>query len=107
MNQLEILINEENYKSKNFEKLLSIKKEIIIFLHSYVFKIEKKNDSKINTIIEKLNKTFKNIESYLKKKINENFYENPNYLNSDINMYEDDNPKPIDKLDNSNLVFIN
>lgn len=107
MNQLEILVNDSNYKSKHFEKLVSIKKEIIILLHSYFFKIDKKNDSKINTIIEKVIRIFKDIEEYLKEKIKEHFYENPNYLNSDINMYEDNFPKPDDKLDNNHLVFIN
>lgn len=107
MNQLEILINNSNYKSKHFEKLVSIKKEIIILLHSYFFKIDKKNDSKINTIIEKATRIFKDIEQYLKEKIKENFYKNPNYLNSDMNMYEENSPKPNDKLDNNHLVFIN
>lgn len=107
MNQLEILVNNSSYKSKHFEKLVYIKKEIIILLHSYIFKIDKKNDSKINTIIEKTTRIFKDIEQYMKEKIKENFYKNPNYLNSDINMYEDNSPKPNDKLDNNHLVFIN
>jgi len=107
MYQLEILVNNSNYQSKHFEKLVSIKKEIIILLHSYFFKIDKKNDSKINTIIEKAKRIFKDIEQYLKEKIKENFYKNPNYLNSDMNMYEENSPNPNDKLDNNHLVFIN
>jgi len=91
LHQVSMVLELRDYKHKNFEHTLDIKKEINIVLHSIVFKVNADRDKDITTLIKTINTTFIEIEDYLKQHIKTQFYEEPTYLSGIIH---DDNTMP-------------
>ncbi len=85
LNQVEVILVNEYYLDKSFEKLIAIKKEIIYLIHSMYFKINHLYDHKINEFMIEIKDIFENIEFQLKLQINKDFFENPNYLKGLVN----------------------
>ena len=80
LHQVSIVLELRDYKHKNFEHVLDIKKEINIVLHSIVFKVNSERDKDITLLVNTINTTFIEIEDYLKTHIKTQFYEEPTYL---------------------------
>lgn len=91
LHQVSVVLELRDYKHKNFEHTLDIKKEINIVLHSIVFKVNADRDKDITTLIKNINTTFIEIEEHLKHHIKTQFYEEPTYLSGIIH---DDNTMP-------------
>ena len=94
VNEIDIMIKNKSYG--NYDRIIDIKKEILLNLHSMYFNSDvdknmKLSDKKVDDVIEKINILFKEIEIYLKKEIKKDFYNNPNYLKNDINIYDEPN----------------
>jgi len=85
LKEIEGILEIKEYKNKNYEKLLDIKKEININIHSLFFQLDINYDIKIATLINNINSSFKDIESFLKEFINKDFKENPHCLGGFVN----------------------
>lgn len=92
---IEGILEIKEYKNKNYEKLLDIKKEININIHSLFFQLDINNDIEIATLIKNINNSFKDIEEFLIEFINKDFKENPNRLGGFVND-EENNPRSYD-----------
>jgi len=90
LNEVEAILEIREYKHKNYEKLLDIKKEININISSLFFRLSMNKDKDISNMINNINSTFMNIEEFLKEFINKEFKENPHYLGGLVN--EEKNP---------------
>lgn len=90
LNEVEAVLEIREYKHKNYEKLLDIKKEININISSLFFRLSMNKDKDISSLINNINNTFTNIEDFLKEFINNEFYKNPHYLSGLVN--EEVNP---------------
>ena len=92
VNEIDIMVKSKS--NGNYDRIIDIKKEILLNLHSMYFNSDvdenmKLSDKKVDEIIERINILFKDIEVYLKKEIKKDFYNNPNYLKKDINIYDE------------------
>jgi hypothetical protein len=95
LQQVRMVLELRDYKHKNFENVINIKKEINIVLHSIVFKVNSNRDKDITMLINTINTTFIEIEDYLKTHIKTQFYEDPTYLSG--NVHDEDNmPRAFD-----------
>lgn len=90
LKEVEAILEIREYKHKNYEKLLDIKKEININISSLFFRLSMNKDKEISTLINTINHTFKNIEEFLKEFINNEFKEKPHHLGGLVN--EEVNP---------------
>lgn len=90
LNEVEAILEIREYKHKNYEKLLDIKKEININISSLFFRLSMNKDKDISNMINNINSTFINIEEFLKEFINKEFKGNPHYLGGLVN--EEKNP---------------
>ena len=106
INQVEVILVNEYYLEKSFQKLIAIKKDIINLIHSIYFKTNHIYDHKVNQLIEELQDIFEEIEYQLKIKINQNFNKNPHSLNGRINMEKGvpDHYDPLESLHNISIT---
>ena len=107
VNEIDIMVKSKS--NGNYDRIIDIKKEILLNLHSMYFNSDvdenmKLSDKKVDDLIEKMNILFKDIEVYLKKEIKKDFYNNPNYLKNDINIY--DEPSGFNKEEDLNSKII-
>lgn len=105
LNQVELILINEYYLDKSFEKLIAIKKEIIYLIHSIYFKINSIYDKKVNHFIKELNVIFDSIENELKLRINKDYFKDTNCFKGMINM-EKNSPEKYDPHESLNDITL-
>lgn len=105
LNEVEAILEIREYKHKNYEKLLDIKKEININISSLFFRLTMNKDKEISALINTINNTFINIEDFLKEFINKEFKENPHYLSGLVNE-EENTPRSYDVTQDKDCYIV-